>query len=485
MFRSARARLTMLLVWVVLLLYAIAAGTIYVLMVRLTVGNENALLISSARPLVPVVRTSLNEGRFPQEFVDLRVLEKLFPRLTTIVLRDATGHVLADTNSVIANQLPYNSKESLQTISLPKSNLALRLYSVPLTNKYGQLVGGLQLALNVSSDLASLDELRRIVLIVGLLGGVVAVIGGFYASNRALRPIVKSWNEQQRFVADASHELRTPLAVMAANLDVVFSHAEETVIENLEWLGNARQEIARLSRLTNDLLTLARADSNQAVLDVQWVDLSQLVKQVYESFYILAESKGVHLHASTSVGATEHEGDSVPLHDSDERWSSDMMERKSTGASPPSDLATSTPDHGFSCFGDAARLQQLMVILVDNAIKYTPADGHVTLSLKRRRNLIQLSVSDTGMGIPNAQQRQIFGRFYRADEARTVSSGGAGLGLSIARWIVTMHRGKISVTSESGKGATFTVFLRTGALRREANALYGTSASSSNSSSPL
>ena len=477
MFRSTRARLTTLLVSVVLLLYAIAAGTIYLLMVRLTVTNENALLLSSARPLVPAVRASLNEGRFPQEFVDLRLLEKLFPRLTTIVLRDAAGHVLADTNSTIGGQLPYNAKSGLQTISLPKSHLVLRLYSVPLKNAYGQTIGGLQLALNVSKDLATLTQLRRIVLSVGLAGGVAAVIGGLYASSRALRPIVQSWQEQQRFVADASHELRTPLTVMAANLDVVFSHSGETILDNLEWLANTREEISRLSRLTNHLLTLARADSNQVVLDVQPVDLFDIVRDVHESFAILAEAKGIQFPAPTVFPAKSGSGDrTVALESAQANGAFGASDDANTVLVMETDAVRES--RPFACYGDAARLRQLIVILVDNAIKYTPENGRVSLTLTQRRNVLKVAVSDTGIGIPSSQQKLIFGRFYRSDEARTLSSAGAGLGLSIARFIVTMHRGKISVTSTPGKGSTFTVFLRAYALRREANGPNQPSASS-------
>lgn len=421
MFRSARTRLTLLLVTILLVLYTVTAGTIYVLMYRLTITDENELLMSSATPLAPRILTALNRGQFPREFVDLRALEQLFPRLSNIVLRDAMGQVLADTNAPVSRELPY-TQNRLQTLYLPASKIWVRLYTVHFSNQYDQTEGGLQLALNITHDVASLRRLRTIVLEVGLIGGMAAVLGGFFASNRALQPIARSWNSQQRFVADASHELRTPLAVIQANLDVVLGHASESVLDNMEWLSNARTEIARLGRLTDDLLTLARIDSNQTQLRMEEVDLRAVVREICDSFAILAHMKDMQL----------------------------MLDEPS--ARHPAE----TP---MILYGDAGRLRQLVIILVDNAIKYTPNGGSVRILLDRRRDTIRLKVLDTGVGIGKEELRYIFDRFYRSDQARERATGGAGLGLAIARWIVTMHKGKLSASSKPGQGSVFTVLL--------------------------
>lgn len=421
MFRSARIRLTLLLGSILVFLYIVTAGTIYLLMVRLTVNDENSLLMSSAKPLTEQVSTALNHGRFPEEFVNLNALEQLFPRLSTIVLRDAMGGVLADTNSRVVKQLPYDPAIKLQTLYLPTTHRWVRLLTIHLSNSYGQAEGGLQLALDISQDLASLASLRSVVLEVGILGAIAAVLAGFYASDRALQPIAKSWRRQQQFAADASHELRTPLTVVQANLDVVLGHGQETVLDNLEWLSNARVEIGRLGKLIDELLTLAREDSHQVLLQVAVVDLAEIVREVCELFGILATAKDIQLELDPELAHVQ-----------------------------PSDYALR---------GDANRLRQLAIILIDNAIQYSTAGGRVQVSLRRKRNVIQFSVADNGMGMEKADMRKVFDRFYRADAARERSTGGTGLGLAIAKWIVTMHNGKVHVSSERGKGSTFTIML--------------------------
>lgn len=427
MFRSARTRLTLLFFSIMLLLYVITAGTIYVLMARLTVGNEDSLLQSSATPLAAQVQAALNHGQFPQEFVNLRKLDMLFPRLSTIVLRDAVGQILADTQPTIAKELPSprTPTAQAQTIFLKQANIWVRVWSVHLSNKYGQTTGDLQLALNVTGDVLSLHRLKLVVFEVGVIGAILTLLSGFLVSDRALQPIARSWRRQQRFVADASHEIRSPLAVISANLDLVLDHTDQSVLDNLEWLSNARTELWRLSKLTDDLLTLARIDSHQAMIRTEEVDLLKVVESVVETYAVLAEAKDITLTFDVD-----------------------------TDTSPGNHLTGS-----FTLMGDETRLRQLAVIIIDNAIKYTPNGGTVRVVLARRRGTLRLDVIDSGIGISQADLPRVFDRFYRSDGARQRSSGGTGLGLSIAKWIATMHRGKVSVVSQPDQGTHFTIVL--------------------------
>ncbi|GGJ00188.1 hypothetical protein GCM10010885_06800 [Alicyclobacillus cellulosilyticus] len=421
MFSSARAKLTLLLTGLVLLLYILTAGSIYLWMQRLTVEDEDHILLTTARPLAANVLNALNHGQFPQLFVDLKRLETLYPKVSAIVLRDALGHVLAGTNPKVAKSLPYAYSLDKQTTYVPDDHAWYRVISIHFTNQYGQSEGWLQLALNVNHDVESLARLRQVLLWVGVGGVALALAAGFFASHRALQPIARSWRRQQQFVADASHELRTPIAVIQANLDVVLGHLEQTVLDNLEWLSAIKEEARRLARLTDDLLTLARADSNEIAIQRARVPLVPVLREVCEAMCPLAEAKGLRLQVE--LPPPGREGEAVVV-------------------------------------GDADRLRQLFAILIDNAVKYTPEGGTVTVRLVPHGRFVRVHVQDTGIGIRRDELRRIFDRFYRGDQARVRAAGGAGLGLAIARWIVQMHRGRITVRSTPGQGSEFTVVLR-------------------------
>jgi signal transduction histidine kinase len=218
---------------------------------------------------------------------------------------------------------------------------------------------------------------------------------------------------QQRLVADVSHELRTPLTTIQGNLDLLRRGAADDLITRGEALRTIGDQTTRMRRLINDLLLLAQADAGLK-LRLQPVELDTLLLEVYREAQVMAQSQGV----SVRLGAEDQA----------------LVQ------------------------GDGDRLRQLLLNLVDNAIKYTSAGGQVTLGLSRSDGWAQVTVSDTGVGIAAEDLPHIFERFYRADRSRG-RSGGSGLGLSIAEWIAQAHGGRIQVTSQVGKGSTFTVWL--------------------------
>ncbi len=326
----------------------------------------------------------------------------------------------------------------------------LRVLTVPLLVN-DQLVGYLQVgALREQVDDAL--NLLLIVLVGGGMGAIVAsaVVGRLLASQ-ALRPIdtitrtalaisraddldkripqvgpqdevgrltttfnimldrlERLFRGQQRFIADISHELRNPLTTIRGNVDLM----RRMNCVDLPSLDAIQVESERMTRMVGDLLMLAQADAGQPIRRER-VELDTLMLQVYRQVRPLAA--GIEL----VIGAE--------------------------------DQAT--------ILGDPDRIKQLLLNLVDNAIKYTPQGGQVTLGLQRVEGRAQLSVADTGIGIPAQDLPHIFERFYRVDKARSRAAGGTGLGLSIVQWIVQAHGGKIDVQSEMGKGTTFTVWL--------------------------
>lgn len=234
--------------------------------------------------------------------------------------------------------------------------------------------------------------------------------------NDLLTRLESSFKEQQRFIADASHELRTPLAVLRSETEVALNKTR-TVEEYQESLSLIKDEAERLSRIVEDLFILARQplDAPHSLIK-EPVLLNDAVRDCARAAQVLASRKGVRL---------ESESD----------------------------------QHAMVLQGDGELIKRMILNLLDNAVKYTPPDGEINISLVRQNGNAEIVVRDTGIGIPKADQSHVFDRFYRVDKPRSRSLGGAGLGLSIVSWIVEAHNGKISVESTPDRGSKFTVEL--------------------------
>ena len=257
-------------------------------------------------------------------------------------------------------------------------------------------------------------------ILTSLLIGLGALAGFFlislFLARLAVRPVERAWEQQRQFVADASHELKTPLTVILANTGIVLSHPEDTVRAQSKWLSYTREEAQRMKGLVEDLLFLAKSDAQRASRARLPVDLSGLVTGCLLPFEPVAFEAGVALESRLSPGLT--------------------------------------------VTGDEGQLRRLVLILLDNAVKYTPEGGAVTVALVRVQERARLTVHNTGEAIPPEHLAHLFERFYRSDSARTRQAGGYGLGLAIAKSIAEGHRGKISVSSGAG-GTTFTLLLPT------------------------
>jgi heavy metal sensor kinase len=232
--------------------------------------------------------------------------------------------------------------------------------------------------------------------------------------NDMIARLERSFAEVRRFTADASHELRTPLTAIRMEAEVAL-RGPALNAEQQRLLSSILEECARLTHLTDQLLTLSREDAGVVRHVREVVDLASLVSGVAETMRPLSEEKGVALHVR-GVKAVRVRG-------------------------------------------DAGRLRQVFYNLLDNAIKYTPVDGTVEVSVEGRGCDAVVTVRDTGVGIPPDHLPHVFERFYRVDRARSREAGGNGLGLSISRSIVTAHDGRIEIASSAGQGTTCTVTL--------------------------
>lgn len=269
------------------------------------------------------------------------------------------------------------------------------------------------------------NALRTIVLVV-LTGVVVSLLFGYFLSGRSLVPIQESVERQQEFLANASHELRTPIAVIKTNLEVVKSAPSEPVENQLTWLNNAYGEAQRMQNIVEDLMFLAKADSGDIHHHFAPFDLGFMIREVTERFVPLAAEGGLSLRSEV-------------------------------------------PAEELMVCGDEQQLSQVLVILIDNAIKYTEPGGRVTVTGRSDAGGVEILVADTGLGIPPEEQEKIFRRFYRVDKARSRAQGGTGLGLSIAAYIVKRHGGKIDVYSREGEGTQMRVCLPPDDKRTEVN----------------
>jgi len=232
--------------------------------------------------------------------------------------------------------------------------------------------------------------------------------------NQMIERLEKAFKRQQQFTSDASHELRTPLAVIQAE-STLSLQKERNVSDYQQSLETISQEAARMSVVINQLLTLARADSGKERLVLEAVELGGLLRELGSEVEILCRDKGLNFQ----LGQLE----------------------------------------SLVVKGDRAKLEQLFLNLLDNAMKYTPSGGIISVSLRTEGQMAVAAVTDTGMGIPQEDLPFIFERFYRADKARSRADGGAGLGLAICRSIAEAHGGRIEVQSQVGKGSTFSVYL--------------------------
>jgi heavy metal sensor kinase len=374
-----------------------------------------------------------------------------------IQLTGLDGRLLTKSGNLGDGRLPPAERPGVEKVVLPVTGLGHAsdavLVTRPLVLSDGRPAGWVQVAYPLARNQRTLNQFIFVEVAGWLTSLLIALVVGLFVAGRALRPVATMTREvremhstdlhrrlpvsphprdeigqlastfnalfdrletafeaQRRFVADASHELKSPLTTVRGNLQLLQRHGAENPTEARAWAEAALKEVDRLTRLVNELLALARLGED-STLETQPVDLSAIAAEVTTQFTVIAPRVAV---------ATD--GPAVVL-------------------------------------GHADRLRQVLINLVDNAVRATREGGTVKVRVWRADREVRLTVADTGVGIPVADLPRLFDRFYRVDHARGRAQGGTGLGLAITASIVKAHGGTIVVESAPGQGATFTVRL--------------------------
>ncbi|WP_312470079.1 HAMP domain-containing sensor histidine kinase [Neobacillus sp.] len=407
MFRQTHIRLTVLNSLVFIILISILGSIIYIYTENRLYKNVNQSLLESAyQKQQSLTRQGVNDAgpgpRFMQR--DPRIMILLWDK-DHIVEPNRESAIFQGNEKIVKPQ----KIDTFQDIKV--ENFSYRYLAFQVEHPvYGKLT--YQFIRNVNSEQELLDQLLLIMLIGCGVGVLCAVASGYFLAGRALVPIKNAWQKQQEFVSDASHELRTPLAVIQAKTDLLFRAPAATIQEKITDVSTISKESRRLSKLVTNLLTLARSDSDQIEMKKDIFQLDELLKEIIQDYEEIA-----------------------------------MYQEK---------LLRLDADEPVRFLADKERIHQLIVILLDNAMKYTKEGGEILLSCTQSHSSIYLQVKDNGIGIPEKDITKIFDRFYQSDKARTAAEG-TGLGLSIAKWIIEKHHGKTKVQSTIGQGTTIEI----------------------------
>lgn len=425
MYRSVRLRLTASYVGILaFVLIGLSLG-VYTMMERAQRERIDAVL----QNVLDVTALSLDheieehEGRTPGEDSFRGVLRTMhhrtFPRQGIAVYRDRQLIAIKPGEGDLVPEFHDASEAPFHTSGNRRD--AIRVARI--AGAEYQIVAAERLS-------AARDELRwlRQVLFVGtLLALAVITAGGWYLAQRSLAPAVAmsrrleaSIGQQKQFMADASHELRTPISVARTAAEVTLESDHRTEDDYREALGVIKGQMGRLSRIVSDMFTLAQADAGVYTLQSSLFYFDELLRECVKAAALLGSRRGVAIEMEQAEEAP--------------------------------------------CHGDESLIRQLAMILLDNAVKYTPEGGRVHVALKRHATEYQLTVSDTGPGIPAEAQPRVFERFFRVDKARSRASAaqggsGAGLGLAIGYWIAAAHGGRLELTRSGEQGTVFTAFL--------------------------
>lgn len=337
-----------------------------------------------------------------------------------VIIRDKDKNVLNEEDlgrsyNEYLTQLNFNEKLLNKIYEIRINNtynyrsINLELYPDSDNTRYVQLL------INVDSENELVSHYFDIITVAILSGITMSIVASYILSKKTLVPIAETLKKQMEFVQNASHELRTPLTIIQAKQELLLQEPDAKIIDKSEEIMLTLNETKRLTKLTKDLMTLARADENNIKLNKEKTDVDELIEELAKPYIEMAEleDKQITLNLQYNEEANL----------------------------------------------DSNKIYQVMVILLDNAIKYTEKGDNIEISTFSKDGKCVIEVKDTGIGISEEAIKHIFDRFYREDKARNRETGGSGLGLSIADVIIKAHNGTIKASHNKPKGTIFTIRL--------------------------
>lgn len=389
------------------------AGTFALILVLLGAGLLVAIRVQISRRLdaslvgaaAAVMRATLDLEAERAAGVAADAVEELHIPDRTLYLFDADGRPITPPQAdewvqAAAREAARSGRVDVQRRAPGEGDREIRLHAERFTTPSGTtyVAAAVVERPRIGEEYASVIGTFAVAALAAL---VLVAAGGFVLARKSTIPVERSMEQMRRFMADAAHELRTPVAILRARAEVTLAHARDSARDETA-LRAIEREADRLGAIVGDLLTLARADAGERPVARELLYLDDLAAEAVEAARALAERKGVALE----VGSFE--------------------EARITG--------------------DPALVRRLVLIVLDNAIKYTPHSGRVRLDVTAADGMRSVVVSDTGIGIPAEQLPRIFERFFRGDAARREAEG-AGLGLAIAQWISDLHGARIAFSS--------------------------------------
>jgi heavy metal sensor kinase len=480
-FRSLRFKLTLWYVFILGILLIAFSSFLYLTLSKSLYRDVDNKLRSLADLIASESASPLSNFGFGNIDQTLEASMNLRPVGKFIQVLDESGKIGRKSDNLKNVQLPIslnalkNASMGLVTFETNRAigNTPLRIVTLPVAEK-DHTMRIVQVASSLEDVEDAMNTLLLILIITVPSALIVASLGGQFLAYKALKPVdqitqtarmITSQNLNQRipppkvrdeiarlaetfnemitrldqsfrqikqFSSDASHELKTPLTILRGEVEVAL-RKERTSSEYQQILRSNLEEVDRMTQIVDDLLRLSRADHGEIQFNPKEIDLSEILREIVSQAHILAYAKNLHIQ-------------------------------------------TSLPEEQVTILGDPIRIRELLLNLIENAIKYTEEGGGITIHLSKNRGtssgkdggerlevekigLAEVKVTDTGLGIAKEDQGRIFDRFFRVDRARSREQGGSGLGLSICNWIVEAHQGKITVESEIGKGSSFIVRL--------------------------
>ncbi|MGZ3514167.1 MAG: sensor histidine kinase [Thermodesulfobacteriota bacterium] len=476
--RSLRFKLTLWYVLILGVLLTSFSGFLYFTLSKSLYRDVDNKLKSLAELIASESSSPLSKFNFGTIDQALEASMNLKPIGKFIQVLDESGNIGRKSDNLRNVQLPIslnalkNASKGSNTFETNRTieNTPLRIMTFPVVEN-GHVTKIVQIASSLEGVEDALNKLFLILIISVPSTLILASLGGQFLAHKALKPVdditqtarmitsknlnqrinppkvkdeisrlIETFNEMisrldqsfqqmKQFSSDASHELKTPLTILKGEVEVMLRR-ERTSHEYQQTLKSNLEEINRMSQIVEDLLTLSKADTGEIGLNKEEINLTEILNEVVAQMNRLASSKKL-------------------------------------------DLSSSNHDEDIHLFGDALRLRELFINLIENGIKYTEEGGSIRIFLQKvssarnqsgwlereKGELVKIIVSDTGIGIAQEDQERIFDRFFRVDKARSREQGGSGLGLSICKWIVEAHQGDIEVESELGKGSSFIVRL--------------------------